>query len=95
MLIDTTNEKIFTVSSITHHIQTIFKEDPLLSNITIIDEISNFKFHSSVYMYFVLKDDKSQIGFVMFMGNIFGLIFVPIDLTSVSAKGEIRVYEKR
>ncbi len=28
MLIDTTNEKIFTVSSITHHIQTIFKEDP-------------------------------------------------------------------
>ena len=57
MLIDTANEKIFTVSSITHHIQTIFKEDPLLSNITIIGEISNYKYHSSGHMSFILKDD--------------------------------------
>ena len=95
MLIDTTNEKIFTVSSITHHIQTIFKEDPLLNNITIIGEISNFKYHSSGHMYFVLKDDKSQIRCVMFRGNSFGLNFEPMDGMSVKAKGEIRVYEKR
>ncbi|HNR65354.1 MAG TPA: exodeoxyribonuclease VII large subunit [Atribacterota bacterium] len=95
MLLNTSNERVFTVSSITRHIQTVFKEDPLLSDITIIGEISNYKPHSSGHMYFILKDEQSQIKCVMFRGNNYGLDFKPMDGLSVRAKGEIRVYEKR
>ncbi len=95
MLINSTQEKIFTVSSITHHIQMMFNTDPLLHNITIIGEISNFKYHSSGHMYFVLKDDQCQIKCVMFRGNSQGLGFEPTDGINVKAKGEIRVYERR
>ncbi len=95
MYTNNSNEKIFTVSSITQHIQRVFKEDPNLNNITVIGEISNFKDHSSGHMYFVLKDEQSQIKCVMFRGNSFGLSFKPSDGMSVKAKGEVRVYEKR
>ena len=95
MYTNTSNENIFTVSGITRHIQKLFKEDPDLNNINIIGEISNFKYHSSGHMYFILKDEQSQIRCVMFRGNNFGLNFEPADGVSVKAKGEVRVYEKR
>lgn len=89
------NEKIFTVSSITHHIQKLFSSDPLLHNVTIMGEISNYINHSSGHMYFVLKDEQAQIRCVMFRGSALGLDFTPVDGDSVRAKGEVRVYEKR
>ena len=52
MLLNTSNERVFTVSSITRHIQTVFKEDPLLSDVTIIGEISNYKPHSSGHIFY-------------------------------------------
>jgi exodeoxyribonuclease VII large subunit len=67
----------------------------MLHNITIIGELSNFKYHSSGHMYFVLKDDKSQIRCVMFRGSNLGLSFDPCDGMEVRATGDVRVYEKR
>ncbi len=95
MLFNQADEKIYTVSSITHHIQSLFNSDPLLHDITIIGEISNFKYHSSGHMYFVLKDDQCQISCVMFRGNNLGLGFDPADGIEVRARGDVRVYERR
>lgn len=89
------NKKVYSVSNITSHIQQLFKSDPLLQNVTIVGELSNFKYHSSGHMYFVLKDDKSQIKCVMFRGSNLGLSFNPCDGMGVRATGDIRVYEKR
>ncbi|MFA5563274.1 MAG: exodeoxyribonuclease VII large subunit [Candidatus Caldatribacteriota bacterium] len=89
------NKKVYSVSNITSHIQQLFKSDPLLQNVTIVGELSNFKYHSSGHMYFVLKDDKSQIKCVMFRGSNLGLSFHPCDGMGVRATGDIRVYEKR
>lgn len=89
------NKKVYSVSNITRHIQQLFNSDPLLHNITIIGELSNFKYHSSGHMYFVLKDDKSQIKCVMFRGNNLGLSFDPCDGMKIKATGDVRVYEKR
>ena len=89
------NEKIFTVTGITQHIQMLFSSDPILQNITILGEISNYIHHSSGHMYFVLKDEKAQIRCVMFKGSALGLDFKPKDGLGVRAKGEVRVYEKR
>jgi exodeoxyribonuclease VII large subunit len=89
------NKKVYSVSNITKHIQQLFNSDPLLHNITIIGELSNFKYHSSGHMYFVLKDDKSQIKCVMFRGSNLGLSFNPCDGMEVKATGEVRIYERR
>lgn len=89
------NKKVYSVSNITSHIQQLFKSDPLLQNVTIVGELSNFKYHSSGHMYFVLKDNKSQIKCVMFRGSNLGLSFNPCDGMGVRATGDIRVYEKR
>jgi exodeoxyribonuclease VII large subunit len=89
------NKKVFSVTNITKYIQQLFSSDPMLHNVTIIGELSNFKYHSSGHMYFVLKDDKSQIKCVMFRGSNLGLSFDPCDGMEVSATGDVRVYEKR
>lgn len=89
------DKKVYSVSNITRHIQQLFNSDPILHNITIIGELSNFKYHSSGHMYFVLKDDKSQIKCVMFRGSNLGLSFDPCDGMEVRATGDVRVYEKR
>jgi len=89
------NKKIYTVSNITRHIQLLFSSDPLLRNVTIVGEVSNFKYHSSGHMYFVLKDDQCQIRCVMFRGSNLGLGFDPVDGMEVKAMGDVRVYEKR
>lgn len=95
MLTNLVNEKIFTVSSITHHLQVLFNSDPLLHNVTVIGELSNFKYHSSGHMYFVLKDEQCQLKCVMFRGSNLGLSFEPSDGMKVKAKGDIRIYERR
>ncbi len=95
MSLSQSNEKIYTVSNITRHIQLLFSSDPLLRNITIVGEVSNFKYHSSGHMYFVLKDNQSQIRCVMFRGSNLGLGFDPRDGMEVKATGDIRVYERR
>jgi len=88
-------EKIYTVSHITRYIKKLFNSDPFFHNVTIIGEISNFKYHSSGHMYFILKDEQSQIRCVMFKGSNIGLDFYPSEGTKVKAIGDIRVYEKR
>lgn len=92
--LNNSNERVFTVSSITHYLQSVFNSDPTLHNVTIIGEISNFKAHSSGHMYFVLKDKECQIKSVMFRGSNLGLSFDPQDGMQVKARGDIRIYER-
>ncbi len=58
-------------------------------------EISNFLHHSSGHMYFSLKDDRAQIGCVMWRSRNNGLYFTPQDGMKVTVCGRITVYEKR
>lgn len=90
-----TESKIYTVSKINRYIKTLFESDYNLQSIWILGEISNFKLHSSGHMYFVLKDQESQIKCVMFRGNNLNLRFMPQDGMKVKVMGDIRVYERR
>lgn len=89
------NIKIYTVSRITKYIKSLFKNDSILQNVWILGEISNFKLHSSGHMYFILKDQESQIKCVMFRGNNYKLRFMPQDGMKVKIRGDINVYEIR
>lgn len=94
-MVNYTEAKIYTVSRITKYIKNLFENDYILQNIWILGEISNFKLHSSGHMYFVLKDQESQIKGVMFKGNNLSLRFMPQDGMKVKVRGDISVYERR
>lgn len=94
-MVNYTEAKIYTVSRITKYIKNLFENDYNLQDIWILGEISNFKLHSSGHMYFVLKDQESQIKGVMFKGNTLSLRFMPQDGMKVKVRGDISVYERR
>jgi len=95
MMINDIEAKIYTVSKLNKYIKKLFENDFNLQDIWILGEISNFKLHSSGHMYFVLKDQESQIKCVMFRGNNCTLRFMPGDGMKVKVRGDISVYEKR
>ncbi|MBM7614007.1 exodeoxyribonuclease VII large subunit [Alkaliphilus hydrothermalis] len=86
--------KILSVSEVTSYIKRILFNDPILHNIRVKGEISNYKLHSSGHMYFTLKDQQSRINCVMFKTNAEKLKFVLEEGLKVTIKGYISVYER-
>lgn len=81
------------VSDVNRYIKKIITDDPILKNIKIEGEISNFKLHYSGHMYFTLKDDKSKLKCVMFNGYSKNLNIKIEDGMNVIITGYISVYE--
>ena len=88
-------KKIFTVTEITKYLKDILAQDPLVNDIWISGEISNFHHHSSGHMYFTLKDQNSAISAIMFKGYNSQLKFQLEDGLKVIAHGYISIYEPR
>ena len=59
--------KTLTVSEVNNYIKKILDNDFILNNLSVRGEISNLKYHSSVHIYFSLKDDTSKINCMMFI----------------------------
>lgn len=51
------------------YIQRFLNGDPILNNVRVRGEISNFKIHSSGNVYLTLKDEKSKINSIVFKSN--------------------------
>lgn len=81
------------VSDVNRYIKKIISDDPILKNIRIEGEISNFKLHYSGHMYFTLKDDKSKLKCVMFNGYSKNLNIKIENGMNVIITGYISVYE--
>lgn len=84
---------IGTVSRVNNYIKRLLDSKPVLSNIWVKGEISNYKRHSSGHIYLTLKDEDSVLKAVMFRGAASTLDFEPKDGTMVIAHGRISVYE--
>lgn len=84
---------IGTVSRVNNYIKRLLDSKPILTNIWVKGEISNFKRHSSGHIYLTLKDESSVLKAVMFRGAAQSLTFEPTDGTKVIAHGRISVYE--
>jgi exodeoxyribonuclease VII large subunit len=89
-----TQTQVITVKQLTRHIKGLLETDPLLSEIWVKGEISNFVHHSRGHMYFTLKDEESRIRSIMFAGNNQFLKFLPKDGMRVLAKGYISLFER-
>ncbi|MCD6319982.1 MAG: exodeoxyribonuclease VII large subunit [Candidatus Desulfofervidaceae bacterium] len=82
--------KVYTVSEITEAIKQILESEfPL---IWVEGEISNARCPLSGHFYFTLKDEKAQLGAVLFKGQRRWLKFEPEDGLKVICQGRITVY---
>lgn len=83
-----------TVSELNLFLKDIFSQIPVLGDIRIKGEISNFKHHSSGHMYMSLKDESGVLRAVMFRSAAMGLDFKPENGMQVIAEGRVGVYER-
>ncbi len=83
-----------TVTQINNYLKVLIERTPVLGDIWIKGEISNFKLHSSGHIYMTLKDEGAVLRAVMFKSAVMGLTFRPENGAKVSAHGRIGVYER-
>ena len=86
--------KYLTVSAINRYLNAKISSDINLKNMPIQGEISNARL-SKGHLYFVLKDEESEISAIMFSNNVALLNFTPVDGMKVIVKASLQVYEKR
>lgn len=94
MLDSFSERRVWSISDLTLYIKERLETDPVLREVWVRGEISNFKHHSRGHMYFTLKDEKSRIMAVMFQGYNRFLRFIPKDGLKVIVRGEISIYER-
>jgi len=85
----------YTISQLTGYIRELFDLDPVLQDVWVEGEISNFTRASSGHLYFTLKDDRSELRCVMWRQNAIWLGFEPQQGDAVLAHGAVTVYEAR
>lgn len=86
---------VLSVSQVNTYLKSLMDGDPLLTNIYLRGEISNFKNHiASGHYYFSLKDSGATIQAAMFKRANMRLKFMPENGMSVIVRGRISLYEK-
>ena len=86
--------QILSITQINEYIQGKMNADPMLTQVAVRGEISNYKCYPSGHHYFTLKDEASALKCVMFKGNAMGLRFRPANGMKVIALGRISVYPR-
>ncbi|MFA5542845.1 MAG: exodeoxyribonuclease VII large subunit [Bacilli bacterium] len=86
--------KYLTVSALNKYISYKFDKDIHLQSVVVKAEISNLRLSKGI-LYFVLKDDESEIDALMFSNNVNRLNFKPVDGMTVIVTGKINVYIKK
>ena len=85
---------IYSITQINAYIQGRMNEDPMLAQVAVRGEISNYKLYPSGHHYFTLKDEQSALKCVMFKGNAMSLRFRPASGLKIIALGRISVYPR-
>jgi exodeoxyribonuclease VII large subunit len=83
----------FTVSQLTGHIRRLFEDDPVLDDVWVEGEVSNFSRASSGHCYFTLKDAGAQVPCVMWRNAADAQNYLPASGDQVLAHGNVSVYE--
>ena len=83
----------YSVSQITRHIKETLEIDPLLQDVWVEGEISNWSRSSAGHCYLTLKDTQATIRAVIWRTIAARLRFLPKDGQSVLAHGHVSVYE--
>lgn len=87
--------EIITVSQLNYYVRSQLDSDPMLRNVFVRGEISNFTNHyRSGHFYMSLKDEKAVIKAVMFKGSVQRLNFIPENGMKIIAMGRASLYDR-
>ncbi len=84
-----------TVGQLAWQIKRVLEADPILSDVAVEGEISNFKAYPSGHLYFTLKDEAAQVRAVMWRKSVARLAFKPASGDRVIATGHVEFYGAR
>lgn len=85
---------VYTVTQINSYIKNMFRQDFVLSRMSIKGEVSNCKYHTSGHIYFTLKDQAATLSAVMFATQASKLGFRLENGMQVVVEGRVDVYER-
>ena len=77
--------RIYTVGQIAQYLRASLESDPLLADVWVSGEMSNYRRYSSGHQYFTLKDGSGQLRCVLFRSSDMGVSLE--DGVSVVAHG--------
>lgn len=87
-------QNVISISQLNDYIKNRMDTDPMLSQVAVRGEISNYKLYPSGHHYFTLKDEASALRCVMFKGNAMRLRFRPENGMKVIAMGKVSVFPR-
>lgn len=85
---------VYSVGQINSYIKNMFRQDFVLSRISVKGEISNCKYHTSGHVYFTIKDESGTLSAIMFASQAAKLTFRLENGMQVIVTGRIDVYER-
>ena len=83
-----------TVSELNNRIKGLLDADPVLTDVCVRGELSNYKIYPSGHHYFTLKDSESSLRCVMFKSSASKLRFRPESGMGVTAFGRVSVFPR-
>ena len=89
------DEMIYTVTDLNIYVRSLLSSESKIQNIWVKGEISNFTHHNGMHMYFVLKDEKSEINCAMFRSHNKNIDFEPEEGLEVLCRGDVGLYLPR
>ena len=87
-------QNVLSISQLNEYIRGRMDSDPMLAQVAVRGEISNYKLYPSGHHYFTLKDESSALKCVMFTGNSMRLRFRPENGMKVIAMGKVSVFSR-
>lgn len=87
-------QTVLSITQLNEYIRSRLDADPMLSQVAVRGEISNYKMYPSGHHYFTLKDEGGALKCVMFKGNASRLRFRPENGMKVIAMGKVSVYPR-
>lgn len=87
-------QEVLSITQLNEYIRGLMDTDPLLTQVAVRGEISNYKLYPSGHHYFTLKDDSSALKCVMFKGNATRLRFRPENGMKIIAMGRVTVFPR-
>ena len=87
-------QHIFGVTEVNHLVKLLLDNEPMLANVAVRGELSNYKMYPSGHHYFTLKDPEGALRCVMFKGSAMKLRFRPENGMKVIAHGRITVFPR-
>lgn len=87
-------QHIFAVAEVNQLVKCLLDGEPMLRDIYVRGEISNYKMYPSGHHYFTLKDPEGALRCVMFRGQASKLRFCPENGMKVIAAGRVSVFPR-